>query len=392
MAWLLALFVVPFYAIAAVAFGRVDPILRTPDPVWSPLSWDFSAMGKVLRPGLRRRPRRCRDSHARRMSAASLALCCLIGYPVAYYVARHASRWRGLLLAALVLPFWISYLMRMLAWVNLLQVDGYFNRLLGWLHLGGSRNWLDGDWSTVVIGLVYGYIPFFILPLYAALERLDKRLIEAGRDLGASPARVFQRVTLPLSMPGLMAASVITVLPMFGDYYTNTFLSSGSPRTEMIGNQIERDLRGSSQSQTGASLVLMLSAMLLVLMTYYLVVTVRAQRVGGDMRRNRPGRHPLGLATITWLYVLWSLVPVLVAMRISFNSGKSRSAFQSPSLRWYFTDPRQSVWHDDTLRAAAEKLAEAGRAQHADHDADRCDDGDRAAALARPACRRRRTR
>ena len=68
-----------------------------------------------------------------------------------------------------------------------LQVDGYFNRLLGWLHLGGSRNWLDGDWSTVVIGLVYGYIPFFILPLYAALERLDKRLIEAGRDLGASP-------------------------------------------------------------------------------------------------------------------------------------------------------------------------------------------------------------
>jgi spermidine/putrescine transport system permease protein len=89
---------------------------------------------------------------------------------------------------------------------------------------------------------------------------------------------VFQRITLPLSIPGLMAASVITVLPMFGDYYTNTFLSSGSPRTEMIGNQIERDLRGSSQSQTGASLVLFLSAMLLVFMTYYLVVTVRAQR------------------------------------------------------------------------------------------------------------------
>jgi spermidine/putrescine transport system permease protein len=207
-----------------------------------------------------------------------LALCCLIGYPVAYYVARHASRWRAVLLAALVMPFWISYLMRMLAWVNLLQVDGYFNRLLGWLHLGGSRNWLDGDWSTVVIGLVYGYIPFFILPLYASLERLDKRLLEAGRDLGASPSRVFRRVTLPLSVPGLLSASVITVLPMFGDYYTNTFLSSGSPRTEMIGNQIERDLRGSSQAQTGASLVLFLSAMLLVMMTYYLVVTVRAQR------------------------------------------------------------------------------------------------------------------
>jgi ABC-type spermidine/putrescine transport system permease subunit I len=277
VAWLLALFIVPFYAICAVAFGRVDPILRTPDPVWSPMSWDFSAMNKVFD---RVFNGDLRGVVVRTLSyvGVSLALCCLIGYPVAYYVARHASRWRGVLLAALVLPFWISYLMRMLAWVNLLQVDGYFNRLLGWLHLGGSRNWLDGDWSTVVIGLVYGYVPFFILPLDAALERLDKRLIEAGRDLGASPARVFRRVTLPLSVPGLMAASVITELPMFGDYYTNTFLSSGSPRTEMIGNQIERDLRGSSQSQTGASLVLMLSAMLLVLMTYYLVVTVRAQR------------------------------------------------------------------------------------------------------------------
>jgi spermidine/putrescine transport system permease protein len=277
VAWLLALFVVPFYAIAAVAFGRVDPILRTPVPVWSPLRWDFAAMSKVID---RVFGGDLGGVVIRTLSyvVASLVLCCLIGYPVAYYVARHGGKWRGALLAALVLPFWISYLMRMLAWVNLLQVDGYFNRVLGWLHLGGSRNWLDGDGSTVVIGLVYGYIPFFILPLYAALERLDGRLIEAGRDLGAPPHSVFLRVTLPLSIPGLMAASVITVLPMFGDYYTNTFLSSGSPRTEMIGNQIERDLLGSSQSQTGASLVLFLSAMLLVLMTYYLVVTVRAQR------------------------------------------------------------------------------------------------------------------
>jgi spermidine/putrescine transport system permease protein len=277
VAWLLCLFVVPFYAIAAVAFGRVDPILRTADPVWSPLQWKFSAMSKVFH---RVFGGDLGGVLTRTLSFVfiSLALCCLIGYPVAYYVARHAGRWRGALLAALVLPFWISYLMRMLAWVNLLQIDGYFNRLLEWLHLGGSRNWLDGDSPTVIIGLVYGYIPFFILPLYAALERLDKRLIEAGRDLGASPRRVFQRVTLPLSVPGLMAASVITVLPMFGDYYTNTFLSSGSPRTEMLGNQIEFYLRGTTQPQTGASLVLILSAMLLVLMLYYLVVTVRAQR------------------------------------------------------------------------------------------------------------------
>jgi spermidine/putrescine transport system permease protein len=150
--------------------------------------------------------------------------------------------------------------------------------VIGWLGGPNDRNWLDGDWYTVVIGLIYGYVPFFILPLYSTLERLDGRLIEAGRDLGASPMQTFLRVTLPLSVPGLMAASVITVLPMFGDYYTNTYLTSGSPRTEMIGNQIENYLRNTGQPQTGASLVLILMAMLFVLMVYYLVTTIRQQR------------------------------------------------------------------------------------------------------------------
>ena len=276
--WLVVLFVVPAYAIAAVAFGGIDPVLRTTSPEWNPLAWDYAAMSKVLdrvfggdlghvfvRTGL--------------YALAALVGCSLIGYPVAYYVARSARRSRGLLLALLVLPFWISYLMRMLAWVNLLQTDGYVNRVLGWLHLGsGSHNWLDGDWPTVVMGLIYGYIPFFILPLYAALERLDGRLLEASRDLGASRFWTFLRVTLPLSVPGLLAASVIIVLPMCGDYYTNTYLTGGSPRTEMVGNQIEFFLRGSTQPQTGASLVIVLMLFLTLLMAYYLVTIARSQR------------------------------------------------------------------------------------------------------------------
>jgi len=278
--WLIALFVVPAYAILAVAFGGIDPILRTTAPEWNPLSWDFAAMRNVLD--------RVFNEDLRHVfvrtglfALAALAGCCLIGYPVAYYVARSAQRSRGALLAMLVLPFWISYLMRMLAWVNLLQTDGYVNKILGWLQIGsGSRNWLDGDWPTVVMGLIYGYIPFFILPLYAALERLDGRLIEASRDLGASSVWTFIRVTLPLSIPGLMAASVIVVLPMCGDYYTNTYLTGGSPRTEMVGNQIEFFLRGSSQPQTGASLVIILMGFLMVLMAYYLVTIARSQREG----------------------------------------------------------------------------------------------------------------
>ena len=278
--WLLALFVVPAYAILAVAFGGIDPILRTAEPAWNPADWDFTSMRHVLdrvftgdlahvfvRTGL--------------FALAALIGCFVIGYPVAYYVARVAGRTRGILLILLVLPFWISYLMRMLAWVNLLQTDGLVNRVLEFLHLGdGSRNWLDGDWPTVVMGLIYGYIPFFILPLYAALERLDFRLIEASRDLGASSFWTFVKVTLPLSVPGLMAASVIVVLPMCGDYYTNTYLTGGSPRTEMVGNQIEFYLRGSSQPQTGASLVVILMVFLMVAMAYYLVTIARSQREG----------------------------------------------------------------------------------------------------------------
>jgi spermidine/putrescine transport system permease protein len=280
-AWLILLFVVPFYAVAAVAFGRVDPILQTADPVWNPLQWDTAAMSRTLDRVL---GGDLGTVFMRTFAyvAVTLLLCCLIGYPVAYYTARYARRWRGVLLVALVLPFWISYLMRMLAWVNLLQLDGYVNQVLEWLNvIDEPRNWLDGDSQTVVLGLVYGYLPFFILPLYAALERLDGRLIEASRDLGASPFQAFLRVTLPLSVPGLMAASVITLLPMAGDYYTNSYLSGGSPRTEMVGNQIEFYLRGSSQPQTGASLVLILSALLVVLMAYYLVTTIRTQRRAG---------------------------------------------------------------------------------------------------------------
>jgi ABC-type spermidine/putrescine transport system permease subunit I len=165
----------------------------------------------------------------------------------------------------------------MLAWTNLLQPDGYVNDVMSWFGGSPDRNWLDGSWSTVVIGLVYGYVPFFILPLYASLERIDGRLIEAGRDLGASRLWTFLRITLPLSVPGLMAASVITVLPMCGDYYTNSVLSQ-SPRTNMVGNQVVNYLGESTQPQVGASLVLILMAMLAVLMVYYLVSVAREQR------------------------------------------------------------------------------------------------------------------
>ncbi len=221
----------------------------------------------------------------------AMALSLLIGYPVAYYAARHAGRWRALVLLLLVLPFWINYLMRMLAWINLLSPGGWGTRFLhdfgiealfeklGLLSQDGG--WLNGQSASVVIALVYGYVPFFILPLYAALDRIDQRHIEAARDLGASPFAAFRRVTLPLSTPGILAGAVLIALPMFGDYYTNDLISA-SPRTTMIGNQIDEFTRQGSQKTVGAVLTMLLALFLLVLMFYYLRTTRRA-----DLERAR---------------------------------------------------------------------------------------------------------
>ena len=133
--------------------------------------------------------------------AASLVLCFAIGYPVAYYVARHARRTKALLIVLLVIPFWVSYLLRMLAWIGLLASDGYVNKVLTGLGVAHPPNWLNGNAYSVILALVYGYIPYFILPVFAGLDRIDRHQIEAARDLGATPFSAFLHVTLPLSRP-----------------------------------------------------------------------------------------------------------------------------------------------------------------------------------------------
>ena len=168
--------------------------------------------------------------------------------------------------------------MRMLAWVNLLQGDGLVNRTLLDLHLiGGPVNWLDGKAYTVVLGLVYGYIPYMILPLYASLDRIDRSVLEAARDLGASRVVAFRRVTLPLSKQAILAGVVIVTLPMFGDYYTNNLLSA-SPRTSMIGNLIDNTISSPLVAQA-ASMVVVLMLLLILPMLYYLYATNRAARM-----------------------------------------------------------------------------------------------------------------
>lgn len=277
--WLLLLFVVPFYAVIAVAMGDIDPIFLKPQPEWNPLAWDPSAFGAVFGDLFGGQLGKIALRTMGYVAIASI-LCVIIGYPVAYFVARRVERHKALWLLALLAPFWINYLMRMLAWVNLLSPDGWVNKAIALVGIP-EQNWLSGRAIVVILGLVYGYIPYFILPLYAALDRIDSQVIEAAKDLGASPRQAFLRVTAPMSKQGVLAGLVIIMLPMFGDYYTPNLLS-GSPRTRMIGNQIDQFInQTTSQGGQGAALTLVLMAFVAILMVYYLVnisrVTAKAR-------------------------------------------------------------------------------------------------------------------
>jgi spermidine/putrescine transport system permease protein len=271
--WLLVLFVLPFYVVLSVAFGTVDPLFRLPLPVYQPWWWSFDTFSTTLEK-FYVGDRIYLDPLIRTLLyvVAASAICLVLGYAVAYFTARHAGKHKGLILVLLISPFWISYLMRIYAWQSLLQPDGYINDLIGVFGVN-PLIWI-GRPITVVMGLVYGYIPFMILPLYGFLDRIDQRLLEAGRDLGASSFQTFRRVTLPLSKPGILAGLVIVSLPMFGDYYTNNLL--GSTSTSMFGNLIDSAVGQAGQGPEAGSLVLILVVLVMIPMLYYLRSTRRA--------------------------------------------------------------------------------------------------------------------
>jgi spermidine/putrescine transport system permease protein len=271
--WLLLLFVLPFYTVISVAFGTVDPLFRTPLPIYQPWWWEFDTFTTTVQK-FYAGDAAYQDPLIRTFIYVfcASAICLVLGYAVAYYAARYAGKFRVLILVLLISPFWISYLMRIYAWQSLLQPDGYVNDL--WSIVASPVNWLAGNPLTVILGLVYGYIPFMILPLFGSLDRINQSLLEAGRDLGASPAQTFRRVTLPMSKPAILAGLVIVSLPMFGDYYTNDLL--GTQSTSMLGNLIATSVFQSGQGPEAGSLTIVLMVIVVVPMLYYLRETKRA--------------------------------------------------------------------------------------------------------------------
>ena len=197
-----------------------------------------------------------------RIALVTTVLCLLVGYPAAYAIARMApERWKATLLVLAVVPFWTSFLVRTYAWRFLLQDEGMVNAALGWVGLPAQK--LLFTETAVMLGQVYGELPFMILPLYAAIERLDPRLLEAAADLGAGAAERFWRVTLPLTMPGVVAGVVLVFVPSLGAFITPDML--GGAKSMMIGSLIQDQFVQRNQP-FGAALANLLAVAVLVLL------------------------------------------------------------------------------------------------------------------------------
>ena len=202
-----------------------------------------------------------------KVAALTTAILLLVGYPLAYGIARSSRRWQPLLVMAVVLPFWTSFLIRVYAWINILQRDGLFNDVLMALHIVDKRpEWLASD-TAIYIGLVYSYLPFMVLPLYAALEKLDDTLLEAAADLGCPRWKQFWLVTLPLSLPGAAAGALLCFIPIVGEFVVPDLL--GGSRSLMIGQTMWTEFFANRDWPVASALAITLLGLLLVPILIY---------------------------------------------------------------------------------------------------------------------------
>jgi len=204
-------------------------------------------------------------------SLVSSLICLLLGYPVAYYIAHRGKVMQKILYMLVMLPMCMSFLLRTLAWVGLLQDTGIINNFLDMIGIG--RLQLIRTPGAVILGMVYNYLPYMILPLYATLVKLDNRLIEAAEDLGCTPVQTFVKVILPLSMPGIFSGITMVFVPAVSTFYISQKL--GGTDTVLIGDLIERLFKQGDNPNLGAVLSL-------VLMALVLVCTGIMNRFGGD--------------------------------------------------------------------------------------------------------------
>jgi putrescine transport system permease protein len=227
--WLLVFFLIPFLIVLYISFaGPADEQSKLPyAPV---ISW-IAEGGTQIKLLYSSYSYLIHDplyvsawGYSIKLAAVSTLLCLMVGYPMAYAIARSGPTWRNIFLMLVILPFWTSFLLRVYAWIGLLKANGVINNVLIAMGIIDTPIGMMNTTFAVYIGIVYSYLPFMILPLYSNLEKHDNTLLEAAQDLGAGPIRSFLRVTLPLSFPGVVAGSLLVFIPAVGEYVIPTLL------------------------------------------------------------------------------------------------------------------------------------------------------------------------
>jgi putrescine transport system permease protein len=223
--WLAVFFLLPFALVLAIALGTNAPDVAPPVE----LGFSFKNFALLFSDDLYV----AAWLSSLRIAATSTLIALLLGYPMAYAIARARPEWRPLLLMLVVLPFWTSFLIRIYAWMGLLAKNGLIDQFLRWSGIADNPGSILGTEWAVHLGIVYAYLPFMVLPLYATLEKLDTSLLEAAADLGAKPLTAFLTITLPLSLPGIVAGCLLVFIPSIGEFVIPDLL--GGTETLMIG-------------------------------------------------------------------------------------------------------------------------------------------------------------
>jgi spermidine/putrescine transport system permease protein len=251
LAWLLVFFAIPLYYMAKISLesGTLDTGFR--------FTWEFSNYTSVISDYSEQFLR------SFEYAGAATLLALLIGYPLAYTIAFRGGKWRNALLLAVILPFFITYLIRTLSWQTILDDGGWVVSVLQTVGLVPDDGRVLATSGSVIAGITYNFLPFMILPLYASLERIDHALVEAAHDLYGRRRDAFLRVVLPLSMPGVVAGVLLTFIPAAGDFINAQLL--GTPRQFMIGNVIQSRFLQVADYPTAASLSFLLMALILVM-------------------------------------------------------------------------------------------------------------------------------
>ncbi|WP_428927203.1 ABC transporter permease subunit [Marinibacterium sp. SX1] len=265
-AWLLALFLIPFAIVLKISLS--DVALARP-PYMPQFSWDEGIGAFLSQLDFENFVFLTTDDlywkaylSSLKIAAISTTITLLVGYPIAYAMARAPESWRPTLMMLIILPFWTSFLIRVYAWQGILSQEGYLNQVLLWLGLISTPLTILNTSTAVYIGVVYTYLPFMILPIYAALEKMDGSLIEAAEDLGCSRSSAFWLVTIPLSRPGIVAGCFLVFIPTLGEFVIPSLL--GGSGTLMIGKVLWEEFFNNRDWPVASAVAIILLLILIV--------------------------------------------------------------------------------------------------------------------------------